>query len=180
MRNDSPNRLSGQQGNRCFRNSLFFIKRAFSEGLVPLAATQLPVLQKTHNMKKERGMPNRILIMLCVVVTLSCVTGCLNVKQEALTVRGREPVVYQCENGDRIVARYFSLSDGSLQFVKVLLPDGEEYTLPQALSASGARYTDDRILTWWIKGDSARVEMRDQNGEWQTKHKNCQVVSGPK
>jgi len=35
MRDDSPkNRLSGWQGNRGFRNSLFFIKRVFSEGLV--------------------------------------------------------------------------------------------------------------------------------------------------
>ncbi|MFC1859888.1 MliC family protein [Thermodesulfobacteriota bacterium] len=122
-------------------------------------------------------MPKSILVMLCVVATLSCMTGCLNVKQEGLTVRGGGPVVYQCDNGDRIVARYYSLSDASLQFVKVLLPDGEGYTLPLALSASGARYTDDRILTWWIKGHSARVEIRDQNGEWQTKYKNCQEVS---
>jgi membrane-bound inhibitor of C-type lysozyme len=145
-----------------------------------LFTAELFVLQKAHNIKKESRMPKRILIMLCIVVTLSYVTGCLYVKQEALTVRGGEPVVYQCENGDPIVARYYSLSDGSLQFVKVLLPDGKEYTLSQAISASGARYTDDRILTWWIKGDSARVEMRDQNGEWQTKYKNCQVVSDPK
>ncbi len=44
MRNDSPtNRLNEQQGNRGFRNSLFFINRAFSKNLVPLAAPQLHV-----------------------------------------------------------------------------------------------------------------------------------------
>jgi len=125
-------------------------------------------------------MPRRILMMFCVIVTLSCVAGRLNDEQKALTVSGGEPVVYQCENGDQIVARYYSLSDGSLRFVKVLLPDGEEYTLPQGPSGSGARYTDDRIMTWWIKGDFANVEMRDEEGEWQTRHKNCGVVIEPR
>ena len=120
-------------------------------------------------------MTQRILGMVCVAIALSCATGCRKPQQETLTVNGGEPIVYRCENGDRIVARYYSLSDGSLHFVKVLLPDGREYTLPQVLSASGARYTDDRMVTWWIKGDSVRVEMRDPNGEWQPQYKSCHV-----
>jgi membrane-bound inhibitor of C-type lysozyme len=122
-------------------------------------------------------MTQRVLGILCVVALVS-VTGCHSRSQEALTVDGGEPVVYECENGDRITARYYSLSDGSLNFVKVLLPDSQEFTLPQVLSASGARYTDERMLTWWIKGDSARVEMRDQNGEWQAEYQSCQVFRG--
>ena len=47
------------------------------------------------------------------------------------------------------MARYGSLADGSLHFVKVEMPDGCVRTLPQAMSASGARYTDDRDLVWW-------------------------------
>lgn len=85
-------------------------------------------------------------------------------------------MIYQCENGDRIVAKYYSLSDGSLNFVKLIFSDGKKQTLPQALSASGARYTDDRELVWWIKGDSARVESRDGEGIWQPKYNDCKVA----
>ncbi len=122
-------------------------------------------------------MPKTCSIALWVAVSLIWLCGCHGVKPGVLTVRGGESVVYRCENGDRIVARYYTLSDGSLRFVRVVMPDGDEYTLPQAVSASGSRYTDDRALTWWIKGDSARAEMRSQNGEWATAYDNCRVVT---
>ena len=113
---------------------------------------------------------------------LSCIfviaAGCARVNPGALSVRGGEPVTYRCENGDRIVARYYSLSDGSLDFVKLLMPDGRKYTLPNVVSGSGARFTDDRELVWWIKGDSAFVETRDQNGEWRITIPNCRVIRG--
>ncbi len=95
---------------------------------------------------------------------------------QSLSVTGGEPVVYSCDNGDRLVARYYSLSDESLFFVKVLFPDGKEYTLPQVVSASGARYTDDFEVCWWIKGDEAYVEKRDGEGEWQPLYKECRVM----
>ena len=85
-------------------------------------------------------------------------------------------VTYACANGDRLVARYFSLSDDSLRFVKILFPDGREYTLPQVISGSGARYTDDGELLWWIKGDEARAEVRDENGEWKELCGECRVL----
>jgi len=92
-----------------------------------------------------------------------------------LSVVGGEPVVYGC-GGDRVTARYYSLSDESLRFVKILLPDGREYTLPQVVSASGARYTDDMELLWWVKGDSAYAEMRDARGEWKVLYRECRVI----
>jgi len=56
------------------------------------------------------------------------------------------------------VARYGYLSDGSLQFVKVLMPNGKEYTLPSLVSASGARFTDEHecygevlVILPWLK-----------------------------
>jgi len=103
--------------------------------------------------------------------------GFQTVNQEELTVLEGESVVYRCENGDQIAARYYTLSDSSLHFVKVLMPDEQEYTLPQVLSGSGARYTDEMELIWWIKGDSASVEMRDDNGDWQTIYENCSLIS---
>ena len=89
------------------------------------------------------------MLLLSIVFTLVCVSGCCGVKKECLPVRGGEKVTYQCENGDRIGAKYYSLSD-------------------------------DRELVWWIKGDSAMVETRDQNGNWQLKYKDCKVVSDKK
>ncbi|HOI73472.1 MAG TPA: MliC family protein [Syntrophales bacterium] len=94
-----------------------------------------------------------------------------------LTVSGGMAVRYACENGDRVLATYYQLSDGSLSFVKVRMPDGKVYTLPQALSASGSRYTDDRELVWWTKGDLAFAEVRDDNGEWTQKYRDCRVTS---
>lgn len=112
-------------------------------------------------------------ITLCCAIILA--TVCCGVAGEAqkLTVTGGEAITYGCENGAQIVARYYALSDQSLDFVKVRLPDGTEYTLPQVLSGSGVRYSDDRELVWWTKGDSAFAEMRDQNGEWQVRYDKC-------
>jgi membrane-bound inhibitor of C-type lysozyme len=77
----------------------------------------------------------------------------------------------------RGVAKYFSLSDNSLHFVKLTLPDGQEVTLPNVLSASGARYTSDTDLTWWTKGDVAFAEQRGLEGQWQTLYEDCRVIS---
>lgn len=119
-------------------------------------------------------------IPVCVTITLVFIYGCAGGVQGGLTVRGGKIVTYGCENGDRIVARYYSLSDESLGFVKVLMPDGREHTLPRVLSGSGARYTDDVELVWWIKGDSALVEMRDRNGQWDLQYRNCRIVDNQK
>ncbi len=97
-----------------------------------------------------------------------------------LTVSGGMAVKYACENGDRVLATYYQLSDGSLSFVKVRMPDGKEYTLPQVLSASGARYTDERELVWWIKGDSAFAKVRGDGSEWISKYRDCRVTNESK
>lgn len=114
--------------------------------------------------------------ILCVVLLAVMVLTGPAEGNQPLTVTGGEPVTYACANGDRLVARYFSLSDDSLRFVKILFPDGREYTLPQVISGSGARYTDDGELLWWIKGDEARAEVRDENGEWKELCGECRVL----
>jgi membrane-bound inhibitor of C-type lysozyme len=119
-----------------------------------------------------------ILVFAVLVAVLSC--GCAGCPLKAgLGVQGGEPVIYQSGKGDRIVARYFSLSDKSLDFVKLALPGGKQYTLPCVLSASGARYTDERALVWWTKGDTAFAEVRDENGQWQRKY-DCRQIPARK
>jgi len=111
--------------------------------------------------------------ILCCAIVLAAFCGCAVAQVPGLTVTGGEAITYHCGNSAQIVARYYSLSDKSLDFVKVRLPGGNEYTLPQVLSGSGVRYSDDRELVWWTKGASAFAEMRDQNGDWQVKYDKC-------
>ncbi len=121
---------------------------------------------------KQNGVFTIIGILALVLVCGNALAG-----PGRLTVSEGKAVSYACENGDRVLATYHELSDGSLSFVKVRMPDGKVYTLPQALSASGARYTDDRELVWWIKGDSAFAEVRGDNGEWTQKYQECRVTN---
>jgi membrane-bound inhibitor of C-type lysozyme len=118
-------------------------------------------------------MQNKRSAILCCAIILAGASDCAAAQAQSLTVTGGEAITCHCGNGEQIVARYYSLSDKSLDFVKVRIPDGSEYTLPQVLSGSGVRYSDDRELVWWTKGASAFAEMRTQNGEWQTKYDNC-------
>ena len=119
---------------------------------------------------------NKILLMIIVIMLFSA-AGCGNAQRCSLAVRGGKILTYQCENGEKILARYYSLADGSLNFIKLMMPDGKEYTLPQALSASGARYTNEIELVWWIKGNSAVVESRGENGTWILRNRNCNLIS---
>ncbi|MGA2822550.1 MAG: MliC family protein [Bacteroidales bacterium] len=116
----------------------------------------------------------RIIVFISLLGVLLC--GCVGKRNPvALTVCGGTPVIYESDRGDRIIARYFILSDRSLDFVKVTLPSGKEYTLPQVMSASGVRYTDDRELIWWTKGNIAFAEVRDINGQWIRKYE-CKEI----
>ena len=117
-----------------------------------------------------------ILIFMTALLSLaSCSAPARASKTEVLRVKGGESVTYLTESGEEIQARYYSLSDGSLHFVKLTLPDGKEYTLPNVMSASGARYTDDSELVWWTKDDGAFAEMRAEDGEWILKYADCRI-----
>lgn len=96
--------------------------------------------------------------------------------EEHLSIIKYEEAVYFCDNGDRITVHYYKLSDDSLSFVKVFLPHGKEYTLPQVLSASGAKYSDDMELILWVKGDKILLEIRNEEGEWQSLYNECTLT----
>lgn len=67
------------------------------------------------------------------------------------------PVVYECDDGREITARYGENPPALLEV------DGKSYPLYQVVSASGARYASERGLTpetgiiWWTKGDEATL-----------------------
>jgi membrane-bound inhibitor of C-type lysozyme len=116
----------------------------------------------------------KIKIVIIIVLTLFQLIfwGCGSSKN-SLKVNKDKEAIYNCGNGFKIKADYYSLSDNSLRFVKIILPGGNEYTLPQVVSGSGARYTDEREMEWWIKGDSAVLKKRADNGDWIDINKNC-------
>ncbi len=70
--------------------------------------------------------------------------------------------------GDGITAsvNFYQLADGSLSFIKVILPDGSSITLPQAVSASGTRYTDGIQDEYWFKGEDLYISTLDEAGQW--------------
>ena len=108
---------------------------------------------------------------LFITILALFLCACSTSPQEKVpTVNLGPPVYYKSETGEQFVAKYGSLSDGSLNFVKLKMPDGREYTLHQAISGSGARYTDDREIVWWEHQGKVRVDIRDAEGKWKTKY----------
>jgi membrane-bound inhibitor of C-type lysozyme len=74
------------------------------------------------------------------------------------------PVTFQCDDSSRIEATFDNAPDPhTVQLVR----NGQTFTLPQAMSGSGARYQGDDI-EFWNKGDDAMVEWRGQKLECST------------
>ena len=94
-----------------------------------------------------------------------------------LSIVPEESVRYRCGGGQIIEAHYGSLSDQSLAFVRLRLPDGRRLTLPQVASASGARYSADQAFTWWSKGSSGFLQERGENGRWRITLDACDAQS---
>ncbi len=107
-------------------------------------------------------MQNHVIKLLAVTLTTIAVPALA--KPLSLHTVGKSPVTYQCNDGTQIIANYYELSDKSLQFVKLKLKS-QQLTLPQGLSASGARYSDGYQFQWWIKGNNATFikDISDQN-----------------
>ena len=102
-----------------------------------------------------------ILVILCILAACGCTAN------QRLGVNLDQPTYWRSPNGERFVARHGRLSDDSLSFVKVTMPDGRQWTLPQASAASGVRYTDEHTLVWWEHQGTVRVDVRRDDGEWE-------------
>ena len=63
---------------------------------------------------------------------------------------------FDCSDGKSIEAAFFNAAPGH---VELTLSDGRRFTLPQAVSASGARYANaDESIVFWNKGDTAFID----------------------
>lgn len=116
-------------------------------------------------------MLNRLLLLLAAV-SASC--AALAGSEQPLHLTTSTTVQYICAKGERLVAQYSGLSDGSLKFVRLTLPSGQHVTLPQVASGSGARFSADQDVTWWTKGSGGFLQRRDANGQWQISLDSCE------
>ncbi len=114
----------------------------------------------------------KYLASILILISLFLMSCSIKTNQKP-SIKIQDTVNYLTEDNKIIKATYYTLSDNSLEFVKVVLPNGNKYTLPRLLSASGVRYSNDYKLVWWIKGNIAFCEERLENGEWKIKYKNC-------
>lgn len=95
---------------------------------------------------------------LLMVFAASMLLGDVAMADTGLYLTGGKPVVYQCEGGKKITAHYYNLSDSSLGLVKFHW-EGQDYTLPSAVSGSGARYSDYFTAEWWERGGVATLDL---------------------
>ena len=114
----------------------------------------------------------KYLAFILILISIFLISCSIKPNQKP-NIKVQDNATYITEDKQIIKATYYTLSDDSLEFVKLVLPNGEKYTLPRLLSASGVRYSNDYKLVWWIKGSVAFCEERLENGEWKIKYKNC-------
>lgn len=102
------------------------------------------------------------LILTAAVIFLN--SSCKN--KNELGVNLIYSATYDSDSGKSLFVKYYSLSDGTLFFIKVKGLGAEEHTLPQAVSASGVRYTDFLNFECLVKGDEMQVLELDSDGNW--------------
>ena len=79
---------------------------------------------------------------------------------KGLKVNFHSKSTYISQSNEIFTIKYYKLSDNSLNFIKLELPDGNIITLPQVVSASGEKYSINHNYSWCQKGDSAFLEKR--------------------
>ncbi|MDD5152435.1 MAG: DUF333 domain-containing protein [Candidatus Pacebacteria bacterium] len=109
-------------------------------------------------------------IILEMIVVVLVVIGALYLYKNSTVKKPTEGVINQvtfyCAENKTIQAIFFS------EKVELTLSDGRNMLLPQAVSASGARYTNsDESFVFWNKGDTAFVNEGDQ-----TTFKDCGIT----
>lgn len=88
---------------------------------------------------------------ICTAGAILLLAGCQSAHKEPAP----EVLSYQCGTTSLTV-----IVDNQKDQVSFIM-DGNQLTLPQVVSASGARYSDGKY-TFWSKGNTAFIERNDQ------------------
>jgi membrane-bound inhibitor of C-type lysozyme len=92
-------------------------------------------------------------LLVAVLLLLTFVLACGQKEEHAAA---NKTFVYQCEGGQSFTVQF--IDDAKLALFTL---NGKTLKLPQAISGSGARYSDGHT-TLWIKGDGAFVMEGDK------------------
>jgi membrane-bound inhibitor of C-type lysozyme len=95
--------------------------------------------------------------VLLALITLAACASPHAASSETAAPEGADtigPVTFTCDDGSAIMATFDNAPDPA---TVLLVRSDQTFTLPQAMSASGARYVGDDI-TFWNKGRDAAVE----------------------
>ncbi|MBK2027627.1 MliC family protein [Allofrancisella guangzhouensis] len=95
-----------------------------------------------------------ICLLLFVYACSECYSHGLEIEKDAQNT-------FVDNKKEKIIVTFYSLSDKSLSFIK-LIYQGEEYTLPQVVSADGARFADGRDICIWFKGSNLYLDKNTQ------------------
>lgn len=95
----------------------------------------------------------------------ACTTAKNETDGEKFTVR------YKCEDGEVISVEYDNSDpEKSVAYVQLTPENPEKIKMSISRSASGARYTDGRLV-WWTKGKTAFLA--EENSDGKPLHDNC-------
>lgn len=92
---------------------------------------------------------------------------------DKIVLQAKSAQTYMCQDGKTVMAQYFNSTENSISIVKLTLDSGTRF-LPAVVSGSGSRYTDERDIEWWIKGDEASLDY-DLNSDDKTRETTCEV-----
>jgi membrane-bound inhibitor of C-type lysozyme len=98
------------------------------------------------------------------LLALIMLTACASPQAAAPNADTIGPVTFTCDDGSTIEATFDNAPDTAT--VKLVRGD-QQRTLPQAMSASGARYVGEGI-EFWNKGNDAAVEWQGTKFECST------------
>ena len=107
-------------------------------------------------MKKTNGLIITIIVLILVVTSIFLLFRQANKDfKKANVLESKITAVFECPN-DKSIAAVFYPSNHS---VNIVLSDGRKLSLPQTISASGARYANsDESFVFWNKGNTAFIE----------------------
>jgi membrane-bound inhibitor of C-type lysozyme len=96
------------------------------------------------------------LLIVVLVVTFMIACGQPEALAQACQPAAHQPLIYQCGGGQSFTVEFIDHAKSALFTL-----NGKTLKLPQAMSGSGARYSDGHT-TLWIKGDGAFVMEGDK------------------
>ena len=112
-------------------------------------------------MKKIIPISIAALVLIAVALTIYFVSN----NKKGNSENAISTATFNCDNGKNIHAIFFD------EKVELTLSDGRSMLIPQAISASGARYANqDESFVFWNKGDTAFIQEGNA-----TTYENCVV-----